>query len=140
MKNGNKKAIIIGAVILAVLAGIFAAVYLLNRPSLAEGQKQITIEVTGSGGATKDYTLATDADFLKQAMDELSANGSGFSYTGSGGDYGLMVETINGERAVFDQDGAYWALYVNNEYGQYGADSQPVADGDTYTWKYEPAQ
>ncbi len=140
MKNGNRKAIIIGAVILVVLAGIFAAVYLLNRPSLAKGQKNVTIEVTGSSGATVDYALATDADFLKQAMDELSENGSGFSYAGSGGDYGLMVETINGERAVFDRDGAYWALYVNDEYGQYGADSQPVTDGDKYTWKYELAQ
>ena len=140
MKNGNKKAVVIGAAILTVLIGIFAIIYFLNRPTAVVGQKSITIEVTGSNGNTTDYTLATDAEYLKQAMDELAGNGSGFSYSGAGGDYGLMVEMINGERAVFDKDGAYWALYVNDEYGQLGADSQPVIDGDTYMWKYELSQ
>ena len=51
-----------------------------------------------------------------------------------------MVEYVNEERADYVEDGAYWALYVNGEYGQYGADAQPVADGDTYTWTYEKAQ
>ena len=73
-------------------------------------------------------------------MDELSANGSGFSYAGTDSEYGLMVEYVNEERADYAQDGAYWALYVNGEYGQYGADSQPVADGETYSWVYESAQ
>lgn len=140
MKNGNKKAIMIGTIILAVLAVLFVVIYTFNRPSSAAGSKNITLEVTGSKGDTTEYSLSTDAEFLKQAMDELSANGSGFTYSGVGGDYGLMIETVNGERAVFDKDGAYWALYVNGEYGQFGADSQPVTDGDRYTWKYELSQ
>ena len=96
--------------------------------------------MTGSAGNTTEYELITDAEFLKQAMDELSENGSGFSYSGTVGDYGIMVEVINGESAVYEKDGAYWALYVNGEYGQYGADAQPVTDGDDYSWKYEAAQ
>ena len=55
-------------------------------------------------------------------------------------EYGIMVEYVNEERASFTEDGAYWALYVNGEYGQYGADAQPVTDGDTYAWVYELAQ
>ena len=70
-------------------------------------------------------------------MDELSEKDKNFSYSGTTGSYGLMIETINGERAVYDKDGAYWSLYVNDEYGEYGADSQSVTDGDKYTWKYE---
>ena len=73
-------------------------------------------------------------------MDELSSNGSGFSYSGADSEYGIMIEYINEERASFAEDGAYWALYVNGEYGQYGADAQPVTDGDTYAWVYELAQ
>ena len=138
MKN-NKKPIIIGAVILVALIAIFAIVYSLNKPATSTGSKHITIEVTGSDGLTEDYTLSTDAEFLRQAMDELAA-GTDFSYAGTDSEYGLMVEYVNDERALYAEDGAYWALYVNGEYGQYGCDSQPVTDGDTYTWTYEKAQ
>ena len=137
MKNDNKKPIIIGAVILAVLAAIFAAVYFFNLTPASAGQKNIMINVTNSQGDTSSYKLSTNAGFLKQAMDELSEKDSDFSYSGMTSSYGLMIETINGERAIYDKDGAYWSLYVNDEYGEYGADSQPVTDGDKYTWKYE---
>ena len=139
MKN-QKKLIIAAVCILAALAAVFAIVYFVNRPAAKAGQKEIKIEVTGSAGNTTEYELITDAEFLKQAMDELSENGSGFSYSGTVSDYGIMVEVINGESAVYEKDGAYWALYVNGEYGQYGADAQPVTDGDDYSWKYEAAQ
>ncbi len=140
MKKTNKKGIIIGAIILVALIAVFGVVYGLNRPATSAGSKNIIIEVKDSTGEATDYKLATDAEYLREAMDELSANGSGFSYSGSDSEYGLMVEYVNDVRADYTQDGAYWALYVNGEYGQYGADSQPVADGDTYTWAYESAQ
>ena len=139
MKN-QKKIIIIAVVILAALIAVFAIVYAVKKPAAKAGSKDIKIEVTGSTGDTSEYELITDAQFLKDAMDELAANGSGFTYSGTDGDYGIMVEVINGESAVYEKDGAYWALYVNGEYGQYGADAQPVADGDDYLWKYEAVQ
>ncbi len=139
MKN-QKKIIIIAVCILAALIAVFAIVYAVKKPAVQAGQKDITIEVTGSTGDTTEYELITDAEFLKDAMDELVANGSGFTYSGTDGDYGIMVEIINGESAIYEKDGAYWALYVNGEYGQYGADAQPVADGDDYLWKYEAVQ
>ena len=138
--KNNKKAVVIGAAVLVALLVIFGIVWFFTKPSTSKGSKAIVIEVTGSTGENTKYDLSTDAEFLTQAMDELSENGSGFSYSGTGSDYGIMVEYINGERAVFAEDNAYWALYVNGEYGQYGADSQPVTDGDDYAWKYELAQ
>ncbi len=140
MKKNNKKGLIIGAIVLVALIAVFAVVYGLNKPATTAGAKSIVIEVKGSTGEVSDYELNTDAEYLRGAMDELAANGSGFSYSGTDSDYGLMVEYVNDERADYTEDGAYWALYVNGEYGQYGADAQPVADGDTYTWAYESAQ
>ncbi len=140
MKKDNKKPVIIGVVVLVALIAVFGIVFLVNKPAVSKGSKNIVVEVTGSAGDTKEYKLSTDEEYLKQALDELAANGSGFSYSGSEGDYGLMVDYVNEERADYTLDGAYWALYVNGEYGQYGADSQPVTDGDTYTWVYERAQ
>ena len=140
MKNSNKKGIIIGGIVLVVLIAIFGVVFFFNKPSTSTGAKRIIIEVKNSNGDVHDYDFATDAEYLKQAMDELASNGSGFSYAGTESEYGIMVEYVNEERASFTEDGAYWALYVNGEYGQYGADAQPVTDGDTYAWVYELAQ
>ena len=140
MKNSNKKGIIIGGIVLVALIAIFGVVFFFNKPATSTGAKRIIIEVKNSNGDVHDYDFATDAEYLKQAMDELASNGSGFSYAGTESEYGIMVEYVNEERASFTEDGAYWALYVNGEYGQYGADAQPVTDGDTYAWVYELAQ
>ena len=140
METNKKKRIIIGSVILVALIAVFAIVYAFNKPAVQEGGKQITIEVTGSDATTDGYTFSTDAEYLIQAMDELAETNSDFTYSGSDSEYGMMIEVINGEKAVYAEDGAYWALYVNGEYGQYGADSQPVEDGAKYTWTYEKAQ
>lgn len=137
MKNNTKK-IVIGLVCLVVLVAAFAICWKVFSPKPAKGAKHITVEVVNSEGATTDYELDTDAEFLRIAMDELGDQG--FSYEGTDSEYGVMISAINGETADYATDGAYWALYVNGEYGMYGADSQPVADGDKYTWTYEKAQ
>ena len=68
-------------------------------------------------------------------MDELQASGD-FSYSGEKSEYGLFLTTINGVTADYDATGAYWAIYVNGDYGQYGADTQPVTDKDSYQFVY----
>ena len=101
----------------------------------AEGSKNIIIEVKDSEGNVTTYEVTTDAEFLRQAMDEAE----GLTYDGSDSEFGMMVEVVNGEQAIYTVDNAYWAFYVNGEYGQYGIDSQPVTDGDTYSIVYEAA-
>ena len=101
----------------------------------AEGSKNIVIEVKDSEGNVTSYEVTTDAEFLRQAMDETE----GLTYDGSDSEYGMMVEVVNGEQAIYSEDNAYWAFYVNGEYGNYGIDSQPVTDGDTYSIVYEAA-
>ena len=100
-----------------------------------EGSKNIVIEVKDSEGNVTTYEVVTDAEFLRQAMDEAE----GLTYEGTDSEYGMMVEVVNGEQAIYAEDNAYWALYVNGEYGNYGVDSQPVTDGDTYSIVYEAA-
>lgn len=101
----------------------------------AEGSKNIVIEVKDSEGNVTSYEVVTDAEFLRQAMDEAE----GLTYDGTDSEYGMMVEVVNGEQAIYSEDNAYWAFYVNGEYGNYGIDSQPVTDGDTYSIVYEAA-
>ena len=102
---------------------------------LIPDSKHITIEGTGADGKTVAYEVATDAEYLRQAMDEAE----GLTYSGTESEFGMMVEVVNGEQAVYAEDNAYWAFYVNGEYGQYGIDSQPVNDGDKFGIVYESA-
>ena len=136
----NKRKIIVGGIILVALMVAFGIVYFMNGTVPQTGSKNIVVEVTKESGVTEEYKLSTDAEYLRIAMDELVAQGSGFSYDGTDGEYGIMIEYINGERASYTEDNAYWALYVNGEYGQNGCDTQPVSDGDVYAWKYEKVQ
>lgn len=126
-KKGNKK-VIIGAVVLVAVVAILAIVYNLFREKPVEGSKAITIEVTGKEGETQNYQLKTDAEYLRQAMEEAE----GLTFSGAESEYGLMVDTVNGDTADYSVDGAYWGFYVNGEYCNYGIDTQPVEDGDVF--------
>ena len=102
----NKRKIIVGGIILVALMVAFGIVYYMNRKVPQTGSKNIVVEVTGESGATEEYKLSTDAEYLRIAMDELVAQGSGFSYDGTDGEYGIMIEYINGERASYAEDNA----------------------------------
>ncbi len=124
---------------LVVLIAVLAGVYKAFGPKATAGTKSYTVEVAASDGTVKTYEGTTDAEYLSGLMDELQAAGD-FTYDGTDSEYGLYITGINGETADYSTDGAYWSIYVNGEYGQYGADQQPVADGDTFRFAYEIAQ
>ena len=130
-KKTDKK-IAVGAVALAVAAVVMAGLFLLFREKPTEGSKQITITVVNSRKENTDYTLRTDAKYLRQAMEEAD----GLTFSGQESEYGMMVETVNGETVDFDRDGSYWAFYVNGEYCSYGIDTQPVEDEDVFRIEY----
>ena len=131
--NKSKKGLIIGIVALVAVIAVLAVVFFVFVEKPTKGAKAITIEVVDDQGTKTTYNLNTDAEYLKQAMEEAD----GLTFSGSESDYGLYLETVNGLTADYNADGAYWSIYVNGAYGNYGVDSQPVADGDTYTLQYE---
>lgn len=133
-KSGRK--IALGAGILAAVLVVMLCVYHAFGPKAQTGTKAYTVEVVDNTGATKSYEGRTNAEYLSGLMDELVQEGD-FSYDGSSSDYGLFITTINGVTADYDKDGSYWSIYVNGEMGQYGADSQPVSDGDDFRFVYE---
>ena len=134
MKKTNK--LLYGIIALLVCIAVLYGVFKINRPKTVEGAKHITMEVVDADEKVTSYELNTDAEYLKGAMDELAAQ-TDFSFEGSDSDYGFYIDTVNGLKAVYEENNAYWAIYVNGEYGQYGADQQPVADGDVFRLAYE---
>ena len=135
-KKGNSRKIVIGVAAVVVLVIVFAVIYSVFSPKAEEGAKAYTVEVVDDTGASTVYEGTTDAEYLSELMDELAA-AKDFSYDGYDSDYGLYITTINGLLADYDADGAYWSIYVNGEYGMYGADSQVVTDGDAFSFVYE---
>ncbi len=132
-KKQNKK-VILGVVAFIAVAVILGAVYYFTRPETSKGAKEVEITVVSKEGEKTEYQINTDAEYLQQAMDE--AKEEGLTYSGTDGDYGLMVDTVNDEKAVFEEDGAYWGFFVNGEYCNYGIAEQPVADGDEFEIVY----
>lgn len=130
MKTNTKKILAGIAAILLVIAMIFA--YNKFREKPVEGSKSITIEVVNASEESTVYSLKTDAEYLRQAMEEAD----GLEFSGAEGDFGMMIDTINGETADYDTNGAYWSFYVNNEYCSYGIDTQPIEDGDAFQIVY----
>ena len=137
MKKSTR--VLSGIAFMAAMIALFALVYSKFGPKSDEGSKTYTLEVVDDTGSTASYSGRTDAESLSGIMDELVAEGN-FTYDGSDSEYGLFISTVNGITADYDNDGAYWSIMVNGEYGQYGADSQPVSDGDDFELVYEKAQ
>lgn len=129
--KSNKK-VIIGVVALVVVIALLAIVYNVFKAKPVEGSKAITIEVVNKAEESTLYQVNTDAEYLRQAMEEAE----GLTFSGTEDSYGLMVDTVNGETADYSTDGAYWAFYVNGEYCNYGVDEQPVLDGDSFSIVY----
>lgn len=133
----NKKKVILGTGILVALIVAMALIWTNFREKPVEGSKAITIEVVDSKGESKVYKLKTDAEFLIEAMEETKEQG--LTYEGEEGQYGLSISTVNGERADYTLDGAYWSFNVNGEYCKYGVSEQPVEDGDAFEIVYTDA-
>ncbi len=134
MENEKKSSrkIVLGVGALALVIVLLAVVYSVFREKPVEGSKSVTIEVTGLESEKTEYKLKTDAEYLRQAMEEAE----GLTFSGQESEYGMMVDTVNGLTADYNADGAYWSFYVNGEYCNYGIETQPVEDGDVFSVVY----
>ena len=131
-KKMSKGKIALALGVLVAVVAILIGVYAAFGAKPVEGSKNITIEVVNKAAESTVYELATDAEFLRQAMDEAE----GLTYDGTESEYGLMVSTVNGEVADYSVNCSYWSFYVNDEYCNYGIDTQPVMDGDAFSIVY----
>ncbi len=130
MNTNNKK--ILGGLLGVLLIVALIFVYVTFREKPVEGNKTITIEVIDQNEKSTTYDVRTDAEFLRQAMEQAE----GLDFSGTEGDFGMMVDTVNGVTIDYDRDHAYWSFYVNGEYCNYGIDEQPIEDGDEFQIVY----
>lgn len=126
----NKKLILAIIALVAVIA-ILAGVYFATRPETQQGAKTITITVIHKDQTEKTFTYHTDEEFLDKV---LLAEGL---IEGTEGQYGLVIEKVDGEEAIWETDNAYWSLYIGEEYATTGISATPVYDGSTFKLVYE---
>lgn len=127
-KSTMKKLAAVG--ILVCIMAVFAAVYAASRPETAAGAKRITVAVIHEDGTEKSFSYQTDAEYLGEVLEE---NGL---IQGEQGAFGLYIQVVDGESAVYEEDGAYWAFYQDGEYAQQSVDLTPICDGDSFSLVY----
>lgn len=104
-----------------------------TTPKKEEGQATFTVIVVHKDGTEKTFTYTTDEEFVGPVLQKAGL------IEGAMGQYGLEISHVDGEKAVYNEDKAYWAVYEEEEYAMQGIDTTPVVDGRTYKLVYTNA-
>lgn len=123
MKKNTKT--IIALVVLAALIIGATLLYKTFAPAAQVGAKHVEIAVIHADGSSKDFSLDTDAETLRAALDELGI------IEGDEGEYGLYVTAVDGESA----DAAaqeWWCFTKGGEMLMTSVDNTMIQDGEHY--------
>ena len=129
----NKKSLFAILAIVIVVA-LLLGVYFATRPTTTAGQKRFTVTVVHADGASKDFSYKTEKEHVGEVLMEDGL------ISGDLGEYGMYIKEVDGERAVYEEDNAYWAFYEGEEYAMQGIDLTPIQDGAAYKLVYTPAE
>ena len=102
-----------------------------NGSVLGTGSTEFSLTVTDQEGSETSFEIHTDKETVGEALLELGL------IDGEESEYGLYVKTVNGITVSYDEDGVYWAFYINGEYASSGVDSTKITEGDSYAFKVE---
>ena len=106
-----------------------------ETPDNSEDEKiSIQVTVVHGDGTSKVFDVETvEGATLRSALDSVDL------VQGDEGPFGLYVKTVDGERADYDRDGAYWSFEQNGAVMMEGIDSVKVGDGDKFEIIYTAA-
>ncbi len=115
----------------AVLVFSFAACGSPAKTDESTGgaEKSFTVTVVHADGSEKDFAYKTDADLLGDYLEEQGLIAS------EGADDG-MFHTVDGEKADWNVNQSYWALYLGEAYAMTGIYDTPITDGTVYKLVY----
>ncbi len=129
MKN---KKMIIGLVALVLVIAVMALVYANTRPEAVEGQKTVTVVIIYEDGTEKKMDYTTECEDLAELLLEKELV-TGYASE----EYGFTIESVDGITLDWAKDGAYWALYVGDEYATESAAGITLTEGGIYKLVYE---
>ena len=132
MQKKNNKGVI-ALIIVLVLAAAALVIWQTNKLETQQGGKEITINVDHLNGDDTTFTIHTDEEYLRGALEQEDL------IEGTESEYGLYVLTVDGETADYNTDGSYWAFYQGDAYAELGVDQTPIHDGDSFKLVYTAA-
>ncbi len=113
---------------LLVLTGCFAGCASGDKPAGA-ASKTITFTAVHKDGSEKEFTIETEEEFLRGALEQEKL------IEGEEAEYGLFVKTVDGE-TVDDANQEWWCLTVDGEMATTGVDETKVTDGGKYAFTF----
>lgn len=126
----NSKYKIAAVLLLLILIAVFGAVYFIAAPSANNDIKTFTVKVVHSDMTEKSLSYTSDDEYLGDTLLSIGL------IVGEKGAYGIYITEVDGEKAVYEKNKAYWALFVNGEYAVTGIDATPINDGFEYSLVY----
>ena len=100
-------------------------------------------ETVGTGGTSfafaatmldktqKNYVVKTDKETVGDALLDAGL------ISGSDGPFGLYIDTVCGEKHLYEEDGKFWAFYVDGAMAPTGADQTKIEPGKVYELRAE---
>ena len=92
--------------------------------------KAFHVVIVHKDSTTKELPLETEEEYLGAAL--LSAG----VIEAEENRFGMHIKKADGEKAVFEEDGAYWAVYVGEEPATKSTDLTPVEQDKVYKLVY----
>ena len=97
--------------------------------TLGEGQVTFPFSVTDLAGNEVAFEISTNETLVGAALRSLGL------IQGEEGPYGLMVSHVNGVKLDYNEDKAYWAFYIDEEYAMTGVDQTEIQSGKAYAFR-----
>lgn len=101
--------------------------------AVTESKTEFKFTVKYQDGKEESFDIKTDKKTVGEALLDEGL------ISGSDSEYGLLVDTVNGVRADYTKDKAYWAFFINGEYANTGVSSTDIEAGAEYSFVYTPA-
>ena len=130
----KKKGLIIAlALVLVVIIAAFATLIIKqNNNNVEHGDKVISVTIVNADKTQKLFKISTDAENLGDALLQRNLVTEEEHKTG-------FYTYINGVRADYTLDKAWWSFTQDGEMMTVGANDAPITDGDCFEITHTPA-
>lgn len=130
MKNKKLIGLLTGILLVVIVA--FAVIMVKNKPETQKGEKEILVTVVYEDKSEKEFRIDTDAEFLGDALFEEKLIKEDEYKSG-------YYTYIDGVRADYNEDGAWWCVTKGGEMTDKGMNELPVTDGDEFEITHTPS-
>jgi hypothetical protein len=129
----KKKGLIIAlSIVLVAIIAVFGALIISQSDRFSKGDKDITVTVVYKDKTEKKHEISTDAENLGDALLEKGIVTEEEHKTG-------FYPTIDGVRADYTLDKAWWSFTQDGKMMTVGANDAPITDGDSFEITHTPA-